>query len=250
MIRRTWSAAIVTAALGIMSSFSMADSLQLNLSSLGAGDTGLSVGSDNGDVFAGQIGWTVTKALPANIDIPSSFYTYCIDITHNIGVGGTYNFDVESLSDSSFVGSEAAAINDLYARDYSVSPSSDQAAGFQAAIWTLLFPTNVANLGPSLSPQAFADENADLAQVAADLGPGGTPQSPLDYTVAALVADPSAFPDNQAQGQDQALVVFPTGSFSSPVPLPATAGVGFSMLAGFGVLAAARKRLGRRPQIA
>ena len=35
-----------------------------------------------------------------------------------------------------------------------------------------------------------------------------------------------------------------------PVPLPASATVGFAMLAGFGALFAFRKRLARRPQIA
>ncbi len=37
---------------------------------------------------------------------------------------------------------------------------------------------------------------------------------------------------------------------ASPVPLPASAGVGFAMLAGFGAMFAARKRLVRKAQTA
>jgi hypothetical protein len=37
---------------------------------------------------------------------------------------------------------------------------------------------------------------------------------------------------------------------ASPVPLPASAGVGFSMLAGFGVIFAFRKKLSRKARIA
>jgi len=50
---------------------------------------------------------------------------------------------------------------------------------------------------------------------------------------------------------DAGTFAFTTGIVSSglPVPLPASAGIGFSMLAGFGALAALRKRMKRRAAI-
>jgi len=56
---------------------------------------------------------------------------------------------------------------------------------------------------------------------------------------------------DQDQGFDNSNHVFAAGDFSVvPVPLPATAGVGFSMLTGFGVLAAFRRRLSQKRRVA
>jgi hypothetical protein len=252
---RKFAAIVAAGILGAMASSSRADSVVATLASSGNPPPADIVSFPGiGSVYAGLLNWSVvTTTAGSQLANTSSFSTYCIDTVDEIGVGGTYEFDLDSLSSDKFLSgtyndnvsnvSDVSAIETLYTLSYGSSTlSDDAAAGFQAAVWNIL--TGV-TLG--LDNNAQSAYNADIASLDTQLQTGN---SLIGYNVMALVADPSnsgepslggSIPGYPDQGQDQALVVVPTFG-SSPVPLPSTSMGGCVLLGLFGVGVAAKKR--------
>ena len=118
-------------------------------------------GSNVGDAAVGGILW---QGDPGNSDpaLQGAFVTYCIDITHDINFGGSYQFTEESLgdalSDSSAQNNPNAVtqITDLFAADFpgaavtGVPDDTTTEAAFQLAIWNIIYnsPTS-----PTAVPQ-------------------------------------------------------------------------------------------------
>jgi hypothetical protein len=203
----------------------------------------------------------------------STFQAVCIDLTHNInsfpaaGSSGTWADD--PLTDVTADGSsgppaisgngvgvsqqQANAIEYLFDEfNPSLSTTPAAAAIFQMAIWDVLYgsvPTGDPNAGKSyavLSSPSVLDGNPTPS-----LGFSG------NSNINAAAADAyTAFVDGSGDSQDNALIfdalptdlqsfaiAFVPPSSVAAVPLPLSAGVGFGMLAGFGGLAALRKRI-------
>ncbi|MBI1190530.1 MAG: hypothetical protein GC200_07620 [Tepidisphaera sp.] len=98
---------------------------------------------------AGQMNWTRVGGTYAGLQ--GSYSAFCIEVTQNIGYGGTYDYDVNTLnsaprpadgSNSPMGQAKADRIAELYGRHYaSLSTNSDFAA-FQSAIWNIVYDTD------------------------------------------------------------------------------------------------------------
>lgn len=253
MKRPLFALGVAVVMLGAMESVSRAESIVATLGQPGPAD----IISINGQgAYAGVLNWQVNAATAsAPLSVGQNFGTYCIDIVHDIGVGGVYEYNIVGLGSDSFLAntylgvSDVLAIQTLYSDAYAASlASNDLAAGFQSAVWTVLFSgVSITGLDAGASAALTADLTLLNAQMASNTF--------LDtYNVMAMVADPSAptgtgpIPGYPAQGQDQGLVVMNFGS--APVPLPSTAWSGLSILGGLGVFGILRKHLARGPRVA
>ena len=255
MIRKL-AAAVMLGIFGAAASSSMADTYVA--ATLTGVSPALSTATLNGsgDYYAGLLNWNVAATTNSAVfAVGSDFNTYCVDISHDIGIGGTYQYDLTTLSHAAALSgtynygtgtvSMVEAIDTLYSEFYGGSTtasgpySADQeAAAFQGAVWTILFtPPNTVGLG---NTGATTLENSELTALDHQLATAGG----LDaYNVMALVADPGGpLTDYTVQGQDQALVVMP-GFGSSPVPLPSTSMGGCVLLGLFGLGAISKRRL-------
>jgi hypothetical protein len=145
-------------------------------------DTGnIYYNSDGGDAYVGAIGWD-GSAYGNPSPFNGNFDTYCIDLTHDIYIGGTYQFTedtsstavqtalMENAGDGSAAANEAAAlITKLYETDYpgstkSIPENSTDEAAFQLSIWNLIYNpslTSIPSSGQVFTVAAnFGDQNA------------------------------------------------------------------------------------------
>jgi hypothetical protein len=251
---RKFAAIVAVGMLGAMASSSRADTyVAANLTGVSPSLATATL-NGSGNFYAGLLNWNVVATSNSSVfAVGSNFNTYCVDISHDIGIGGTYQYDLTSLGSAAALAgktytygagsvSMVEAIDTLYSQFYGQSTtatltySADQeAAAFQGAVWTVLFtPPNSIGLGDAGATTLEGDE---LAALDTQLATGG-----LDaYNVMALEADPSGPLPYNVQGQDQALVVMPTFG-SSPVPLPSASMGGCVLLGLFGLGAASKKR--------
>ncbi len=175
---------------------------------------------------------------------PGTFYAATIGFTD--GLPQTLNPGAAYLFDQFWKGT---LVNYNYAN--TSNGRSASAGALQAAIWYL--EGDQLTLGATFSDAGISSNGAAQLQAQA-------------WVTLAQLPHPNAIPPVQIFGmydtlahalaggrtgiaQAQLVEIPPAGS-SNPVPLPAAAGVGFSMLGGFGLLAGWRKRFRRRLRIA
>jgi PEP-CTERM motif len=103
--------------------------------------------------YAGYVNWTQTP-LNNNTSMTNHFSTFCIELTQNVSIGGTYTYQLNTLESAPTPGStqtgapggmgslRADAIRKLWAGAYSSSMTQTQAAAFQLAIWRLEYDLN------------------------------------------------------------------------------------------------------------
>jgi hypothetical protein len=98
--------------------------------------------------YAGYMNWT---QAPANNNpaLNNTFTSFCIELTQNISIGGTYQYEITALESAPTPGSPQTgqpngmgqlkpdAIRKLWAGAYSSTMTDTQAAAFQLAIWRL-----------------------------------------------------------------------------------------------------------------
>jgi hypothetical protein len=98
--------------------------------------------------YAGYVDWTQKPSLN-NASIPLHFTTFCIELTQDVGFGGTYTYQLTTLDKTPNPGSpqtggpsgmgliKADAISRLWGGFYSNNLSANDAAAFQLAIWKI-----------------------------------------------------------------------------------------------------------------
>jgi hypothetical protein len=238
------------------------------------------------DVYAGIYAFTTTTAgdgatvssggnLGTNeanyisTKLAGGFSAVCVDFTHNVNFGQGSTWTVENITANGGVGldgngiginaKQASAITYLWDIHRSIKQAADAASGaaFQMAVWDVVYDGHLYDASLSgnkpapsvsyLTPGATTlSDTAKLANSwAADAEYAANHGYVPNGNVYALVNTSGVQSFNFA-----ILDPVGTGQFGNVVPLPAAAGVGFSMLGGFGMLAGLRKRLRRRARIA
>jgi hypothetical protein len=219
-------------------------------------ETGIS--SSSGTNLTSNEAADVTAALGSG-----SFVAVCMDLTHNVYYGQSgIQFTVKRLSDlAGATGVNGVGINQAQANAIGyiwkneAATNTVEAAALQMAIWDIVYNGGATSLSSvqgatvnymyggayaSGDAQAAAVLGATWAQAAAAHSSDNT----NSLNVYALVST------GPVQSFNFALLNGTGHDTAAPVPLPAAAGVGFSMLGGFGGLFAFRKRLNRRARIA
>jgi len=222
----------------------------------------------HGDFIAAPSNFTVTldptvvstyntKVTTNDVYKGENLQAFCVDLNHliNGSVSNPYTgvWDVANLADISphvnglgvTTPDQVNAIKALWAEHSGAALTYvADAQAFQVALWNLLYnyygyATN-AVVAPTLTVGTSTYFSASDDGWA--LQAWTTKASHTDESVYALV--------NEDTTQTQSFSVILYGTGGDPVPLPASVGVGFSMLAGFGAFFGLRKRLSRRPRIA
>jgi hypothetical protein len=98
--------------------------------------------------FAGYINWTLKSNNSSSAILPT-FNSFCIELTQDVNIGGTYTYAIAALEDSPSPGSAATggpsgmgsvkadALRRLWGGFYSDTMSKNDAAAFQLAIWKI-----------------------------------------------------------------------------------------------------------------
>lgn len=208
-------------------------------------------------------------------DTNSIFHAVCIDFTHNVWFGQTgITWEVKDLNGLDATvngvgvsGEQAKAIaylwqQNLPSRDANGIFDANGAAIFQMAVWDLIYNGGgtysqiTGTLAPTVSypyGTAHALGLDGLAATAAQTAWNN--RSSSQYNVYALVntnTSPSPGGGMPPYQSFNFAISGPALSLAEPVvvPLPASAGVGLGMLAGFGGLFGIRKQMCRRRRIA
>jgi hypothetical protein len=224
----------------------------------------------SGAGYAGLINWnnatgtdttgTLLSEMPTSFAGSGTFSTFCIDITQDIGVGGTYPFTglTTTLSNTPVVlatenytgmgATDAQEIENLYFNEFNSvisANSNDQAAAFQIAIWDIIYGINAtpASVDVTNSSNGFWVDNTYN-----NFSTFGNVTSLADgYVEAALTGPTRNFGApilalTTPVYQDQLVVGVPGTSKSPPlVPTPAEVTGGMALLGGL----AAAKRMRR-----
>jgi hypothetical protein len=228
----------------------------------GAGDTPTLTAEDVYDDLTGLPPNTTEASNPSP---PEYFTAVCIDFEHEINFENSTTWTVEDLNDvnssDNYVGittDQAKAITALTQNyDSMVSPTSDQSDQYQLAVWDVIYNgTGSGNpFGSTASPSPYVNFATDtnVTTALASALAAYTYVSTTTLGEATPVGYALVDPDTGPRGlQDfTPAIVIVTPSFSViPVPLPAAAGVSFSMLGVFGAYAAIRRRSSRKSRIA
>ncbi|MFO0783616.1 MAG: hypothetical protein U0636_08015 [Phycisphaerales bacterium] len=125
-----------------LTSLATADFVDLQFTGVGAGQmVKVTSPSRNGDVFAGQILFTLTNSTGINLD--GNWILYCCDLGQTVS-GSTNTYEVLPVSSVPVNGPmgaiKAAAIGDLYAAagGNQYTNDNDFATAFQLAIWEVV----------------------------------------------------------------------------------------------------------------
>ena len=187
----------------------------------------ISYGSFSGQVYTGQnIGQLSTSS---DFSASPQFYTFCVDLDHEVHNGQIYQVVPESLTDPTYGRPNGAAIAYLYA-NYGTAQitNSDTAAALQLAFWN-----EVANGGatPTIgSPLQYTVSPSIATQVQAflDIANANTGAGVWANPVGPGITDPP--PAQLGQG-----FLIPTGGPNVPEPstliLAAIGGAGLAWLA-------------------
>jgi hypothetical protein len=181
-------------------------------------------GGGNTTNGGGPFNWTQdTTSSPLNTNFALSFSTYCVDFHPDVFSGSFFTHT--DLTASPLIGNDplkVAAINTLYDHFYSSSFSSPtQEAGFQLALWELIFdgPTN-----PDVTTGTVQGGGAAGTAATGMLNGSAWNGTEHDLANASLVL---LQPDTHKPPNQPQIVVVPKG-----VPAPPAA-----LLAGIGALA-------------
>lgn len=132
---------------------------------------------------AGAFNWTRDLGNPGTLaGFSPTFTTFCIDLTQTVSPGTLYNmqtFPAASAPTSGAAGpggmgaAREALLGRLFADHYNSLSSADQYAGFQLAVWEIVFDSgldlSLGNFTATGSVSAMANANAYLGTIA---GPG------------------------------------------------------------------------------
>lgn len=222
----------------------------------------------NTDVFAGALNWTTTGAgLGWNTHLfpgPATFQSFCIEFTQHISNNQTVEFAIENLAHApkpfgnppgnpaspgmgaqNGLGTDRAKdtlIRQLF-NEFGNSLGTTKAAwaGFQVAIWKIVFETNTVNhIG------GFTDVTKGNFQI----NPSATAVvNHANSFLSFLVANPNEpmlnglYALTNSTAQDQVFLDRLTPASSTPViPLPPVAWAGIALLTGLGARKISRKQ--------
>jgi len=143
----------------------------LNYVNPGAGVTATLGGSPTATT-AGQFNWTATtngSTFGLAVDGGGNFTAFCIELTQNVGFGGSYTYTEDFLSNApdpagpfSPVGvikaAQIARLFTVYNNDFVNDPNL-KAAALQTAIWETVYETTV-GLPSAVSGNFFVDNSA------------------------------------------------------------------------------------------
>jgi hypothetical protein len=228
--------------------------------------------------YAGLINWNnasgtdttgnLLASMPGSFAANGTFSTYCIDITQDIGIGGTYPFTglTTNLTDTpviapaagySGMGSATAqAIDNLYFDEYNIvtaggsaiqydanashtdSNSNDQSAAFQIAIWDIIYGINATpgTIDVTSNSNRFWVDNGYNSFASFGMVAGMADR----FAEQALTGPKQTFGSTilaltTPTAQDQLVVGLPLPAGGPTVPTPTAAVAGLSLLAGLGV---------------
>jgi len=208
-------------------------------------------------------------------ELTDTFQAVCIDFTHDISNGESSTWDLDSkltdvLKATNGVGistQQSYALGYLFDNDYpasntldynSIANNGNADAAFQLAVWDVLYavPTAAALAANPTTAQGVAIAAGTANGIAIFSGNGniseGLGWASTAWTDGTILNTVGVYALISTTGtQDFSTIVYaPQFTATDPVPLPAAAGVGFSMLVGFGGLAAMRKWIFRKNRIA
>jgi hypothetical protein len=202
------------------------------------------------DNYLGTIGWTsgtvttdtLSNHLPAGV-VPS-FTTFCIEGSQNVTIGANNSFSKvwdgsnmvgnvpnPTLGDA-FSSTTVTLLTELYDEHYSSSLTAAQADAFQLAVWKIAYD-NGGQIGDTSSGNtvrffvAAANlSNSDVTTANSWLSTLSTATHTGNYEVIALTS---------SSLQDQITAV--------PIPVPASAWMGLTTLAGIALAAGFRRKM-------
>jgi hypothetical protein len=194
---------------------------------------------NNVNVYSGVLNWINQSVTPQQ-----SLQSFCIDINHDIGLGGTYTYTLGGAVNTSSNGGDALLNSTVVKQIYTLWNqhgnadltlyTNGQANAFQTALWDLLYNGGSSTgAGPLTitSTDAGIESNVQLGfQWASD-------------AAAAVAANPNIPTGNylntmiftSASGQEQIYIGNPSGA-PVPTPLPSSLGAGLVLLGLVGVL--------------
>ncbi len=147
----------------------------------------LNAGANTTQVHAGLMNWTRTGGDYTGVS--TSFWTFCTEITENVGGGGSYTYDVmspEFAPNTAPMGAaRAALLNELFGRYIGVvnfSSATDMAA-FQMAVWEIAYDNGVDLSGGDFQVTAGNNASRTLAQAYLDALDGTGPQVSVEAFV-------------------------------------------------------------------
>jgi hypothetical protein len=236
--------------------FGVGDNVQMTLSlnsAHGLQNTVQVTKPESYSLWAGALDWRVTSVQKGGAGdykpASGNLYTFCIQMSQNVTIGGSATFSVVSLNSGTPVlgGSEGklttyeiGLIQSLVDKHYSDLTSPANYAAMQLAIWEIVYDGGSGSGSTPFSPDfshgvfiSTSDGNTGALTTAGTWLTNLTPDT--NVTSLALVS---------SGAQDQLIGIV------APVPLPAAAGVGVSMLVGFGGMFGLRKKLKKKLPIA
>jgi hypothetical protein len=195
-------------------------------------------GAANERYYPGPTHWVTTTASVLGAK-GTSFTSFCIELTQEVGSGKTYQFQLENLKDAPNSGGQhggapimgadkAKLIRELWAADFSsIGTNGTKGAAFQLAIWKIEYDGGSANTSFSTGNFRASGNTAAIDQATAWLDAIGTNLNLPKAPGLVGLGNPSA--------QDQ-LTQLPGSSQISAAPAPASvylAGLGGLVLVAY-----------------
>lgn len=101
----------------------------------------------NGSVNTNQFEWSRTDIAPpapgADLTISSNFITYCVELSQSIGSSSDKTFNVVTPAAHGFSPTQTSLILNLWGTYLPTVNSSNESAAFQAAIWEIVYDTDL-----------------------------------------------------------------------------------------------------------
>lgn len=137
------------------------------------------VGYGSQGTSAGQFNWTATSngsTFGLNVDGSGNYTAFCIEVTQNVGIGGSYTYTEDYLQNApdpdnapySPMGlvkaNQIARLFTVYNNDVSGNPASLKAAALQVAIWETVY--DLADMNPNAGSGNFHVDNGAVSAYA------------------------------------------------------------------------------------